>query len=210
TPSPWRGYSTTIYQQRYINNNVSLILEWSTEMSVSPATSELNSDNVSIATLRKVIAASAIGNFVEWFDFAIYGFLAVIIAQHFFPPGNPTLALLQTFAVFAVSFALRPLGGIFFGMLGDRVGRKRVLSVTVLLMAGSTTLIGLLPTYASIGLFAPLLLALARCLQGFSAGGEYAGACAFVMEHAPRERKARYGSFVPVSTFLAFATAAAL
>nr|WP_300306489.1 MFS transporter [Halomonas sp.] len=179
-------------------------------MSVSPATSELNSDNVSIATLRKVIAASAIGNFVEWFDFAIYGFLAVIIAQHFFPPGNPTLALLQTFAVFAVSFALRPLGGIFFGMLGDRVGRKRVLSVTVLLMAGSTTLIGLLPTYASIGLFAPLLLALARCMQGFSAGGEYAGACAFVMEHAPRERKARYGSFVPVSTFLAFATAAAL
>lgn len=168
------------------------------------------SENVDISTLRKVIAASAIGNFVEWFDFAIYGFLAVIISQHFFPPGNPTLALLQTFAVFAVSFALRPLGGIFFGMLGDRLGRKRVLSMTVLMMAGSTTLIGVLPTYASIGLFAPLLLALARCLQGFSAGGEYAGACAFVMEHAPREQKARYGSLIPVSTFLAFAMAAAL
>lgn len=165
---------------------------------------------VSPATLRKVIAASAIGNFVEWFDFAVYGFLAVTIAALFFPQGNPTLALLQTFAVFAVSFALRPLGGIFFGSLGDRIGRKRVLSITVLMMAGATTLIGLLPTYASIGLFAPLLLALARCLQGFSAGGEYAGACAFVMEHAPTERKARYGSFVPVSTFLAFASAAGL
>lgn len=165
---------------------------------------------VSPATLHKVIAASAIGNFVEWFDFAVYGFLAVTIASLFFPPGNPTLALLQTFAVFAVSFALRPLGGIVFGILGDRIGRKRVLSITVLLMAGATTLIGLLPTYASIGLFAPLLLALARCLQGFSAGGEYAGACAFVMEHAPTEQKARYGSFVPVSTFMAFACAAGL
>lgn len=166
--------------------------------------------DIDLATLRKVIAASAIGNFVEWFDFAVYGFLAVIIAQHFFPPGDDSLALLQTFAVFAVSFALRPLGGIFFGMLGDRIGRKRILSVTVLLMAGATTLIGVLPTYASVGLFAPLALALARCVQGFSAGGEYAGACAFVMEHAPTRRKARYGSFVPVSTFLAFAAAAAL
>ncbi|VXD04606.1 Major facilitator transporter [Pseudomonas sp. 8Z] len=168
------------------------------------------SAQVSPATLRKVIAASAIGNFVEWFDFAVYGFLAVTISGLFFPQGNPTLALLQTFAVFAVSFALRPLGGIFFGTLGDRIGRKRVLSITVLMMAASTTLIGLLPTYASINLLAPLLLALARCLQGFSAGGEYAGACAFVMEHAPTERKARYGSFVPVSTFLAFASAAGL
>ena len=94
---------------------------------------------VDVRTLRKVIAASAIGNFVEWFDFAVYGFLAVTIASLFFPPGNPTLALLQTFAVFAVSFALRPLGGIVFGALGDRLGRKRILSLTILLMAGSTT-----------------------------------------------------------------------
>ncbi|MDU9412172.1 MFS transporter [Pseudomonas sp. zfem005] len=163
--------------------------------------------SVDPATLRKVIAASAIGNFVEWFDFAVYGFLAVTIAGLFFPPGNASLALLQTFAVFAVSFALRPLGGIVFGILGDKVGRKRILAITVLLMAAATTLIGLLPTYAPIGLLAPLLLALARCIQGFSAGGEYAGACAFVMEHAPPEQKARYGSFVPVSTFMAFAAA---
>ena len=165
---------------------------------------------VDIGTLRKVIAASTIGNFVEWFDFAVYGFLAVTIASLFFPQGDSTLALLQTFAVFAVSFALRPLGGIAFGILGDRIGRKPVLSITVLLMAGATSLIGLLPTYASIGLLAPLLLAMARCLQGFSAGGEYAGACAFVMEHAPTEQKARYGSFLPVSTFMAFASAAAI
>ncbi|MDW3712325.1 MULTISPECIES: MFS transporter [unclassified Pseudomonas] len=166
--------------------------------------------SVDPATLRKVIAASAIGNFVEWFDFAVYGFLAVTLASLFFPPGNASLALLQTFAVFAVSFALRPLGGIVFGILGDKVGRKRILAITVLLMAAATTLIGLLPTYASIGLLAPLLLALARCIQGFSAGGEYAGACAFVMEHAPPEQKARYGSFVPVSTFMAFAAAAGI
>lgn len=177
---------------------------------MSVTTYPLQATHVDLGTLRKVIAASAIGNFVEWFDFAVYGFLAVTIAALFFPQGDPALALLQTFAVFAVSFALRPLGGIVFGILGDRIGRKRVLSITVLLMAGATTLIGLLPTYASIGLIAPLLLALARCLQGFSAGGEYAGACAFVMEHAPTEQKARYGSFVPVSTFAAFACAAGL
>ncbi|OHV12319.1 MFS transporter [Kushneria phosphatilytica] len=165
---------------------------------------------VAPAILHRVITASAIGNFIEWFDFAIYGFLAVTLSQHFFPPGEPSLALLQTFAVFAVSFALRPLGGVVFGMLGDRIGRKRVLSLTVLLMAGATTLIGLLPTWQSVGMAAPLALALARCIQGFSTGGEYAGACAFVMEHAPRRQRGRYGSFIPVSTFAAFALAAVL
>ncbi|MCO7514490.1 MFS transporter [Pseudomonas guariconensis] len=165
---------------------------------------------VSPATLRRVIAASAIGNFVEWFDFAVYGFLATLIASQFFASGDASVALLKTFAVFAVAFALRPLGGIVFGALGDRLGRKRILSLTILLMAGSTTLIGLLPTYASIGLAAPALLTLARCLQGFSAGGEYAGACAYLMEHAPNDKRAFYGSFVPVSTFSAFACAAVI
>ncbi|WP_049870513.1 MFS transporter [Pseudomonas cremoricolorata] len=162
------------------------------------------------ATLRRVIAASAVGNFVEWFDFAVYGFLATLIASQFFASSDPGVGLLKTFAVFAVAFALRPLGGVVFGALGDRLGRKRVLSMTILMMAGSTTLIGLLPTYASIGLLAPVLLTLARCIQGFSAGGEYAGACAYLMEHAPREKRAFYGSFVPVSTFSAFACAAVL
>lgn len=162
------------------------------------------------ATLKRVICAAAIGNFVEWFDFAVYGFLATVIAAQFFPSGDPSVALLKTFAVFAVAFAFRPLGGIFFGMLGDRIGRKRVLATTILLMAGATTVIGLLPSYAQIGLVAPLLLTVIRCAQGFSAGGEYAGACAYLMEHAPRTKRAWYGSFVPVSTFSAFACAAVI
>jgi len=166
--------------------------------------------SVSPATLRKVTAAAAVGNFVEWFDFAVYGFLATIIAKQFFASDDPNAALLQTFAVFAVAFALRPLGGIVFGAMGDRLGRKRVLSITVLMMAGATTVIGLLPTYASIGLLAPVLLTLTRCVQGFSAGGEYAGACAYVMEHAPNHRRGWYGSFLPVSTFSAFASAAVI
>ncbi|HEY0290598.1 MAG TPA: MFS transporter [Pseudomonas sp.] len=165
-------------------------------------------ERVDPATLRKVIVAAAIGNFVEWFDFAVYGFLATTIAQQFFPSGDASAALLKTFAVFAVAFAFRPLGGIFFGMLGDRIGRKRTLAFTILLMAGATTIIGLLPTYAAIGVMAPILLTIIRCAQGFSAGGEYAGACAYLMEHAPRNQRAWYGSFVPVSTFSAFAAAA--
>ncbi|MDR9751692.1 MFS transporter [Pseudomonas sp. SZMC_28357] len=165
-------------------------------------------EQVSPQTLRKVIVAAGIGNFVEWFDFAVYGFLATTIAQQFFPSGDASAALLKTFAVFAVAFAFRPLGGIFFGMLGDRIGRKRTLAMTILLMAGATTLIGLLPTYAAIGVAAPILLSLIRCAQGFSAGGEYAGACAYLMEHAPNDKRAWYGSFIPVSTFAAFASAA--
>jgi len=165
-------------------------------------------EQVDPATLKKVIVAAAIGNFVEWFDFAVYGFLATTIAQQFFPSGDASAALLKTFAVFAVAFAFRPLGGVFFGMLGDRVGRKKTLALTILLMAGATTLIGLLPTYVAIGVTAPILLTIIRCAQGFSAGGEYAGACAYLMEHAPRTQRAWYGSFVPVSTFSAFAAAA--
>ncbi|WP_433766376.1 MFS transporter [Pseudomonas putida] len=167
-------------------------------------------EQVSPQTLRKVIVAAGIGNFVEWFDFAVYGFLATTIAQQFFPSTDASAALLKTFAVFAVAFAFRPLGGIFFGMLGDKIGRKRTLAATILLMAAATTLIGLLPTYAAIGVAAPILLSLIRCAQGFSAGGEYAGACAYLMEHAPHDKRAWYGSFIPVSTFAAFASAAVL
>ena len=158
--------------------------------------------------LTRVITASAVGNFIEWYDFAIYGFLATTLAAQFFPNENPTSALLETFAVFAVAFALRPLGGIFFGRLGDRLGRRTTLSLTVILISGSTAAIGLMPTYESIGVLAPILLVTARCLQGFSAGGEYAGACAYVIEHAPPRRRASMASFVPVSTFWSFAFAA--
>jgi MHS family proline/betaine transporter-like MFS transporter len=166
------------------------------------------SPEVDFNTLRKVIIAASIGNFVEWFDFAAYGFLATILTHEFFPGGDPAVALMKTFAVFAVAFAFRPLGGIVFGVIGDRIGRKRTLALTILMMAGATTLIGLLPTYDSAGLLAPLLLTVIRCVQGFSAGGEYAGACAYVMEHAPRHQRARFGSYIPVSTFLSFGIAA--
>jgi MFS family permease len=171
-------------------------------------TLEASPPEVDLKTLRKVIFAASIGNFVEWFDFAAYGFLATILTREFFPSGDPAVGLLKTFAVFAVAFAFRPLGGIVFGVIGDRIGRKRTLALTILMMAGATTLIGLLPTYGAIGALAPFLLTVIRCVQGFSAGGEYAGACAYVMEHAPQHKRASYGSFVPVSTFSSFAVAA--
>lgn len=170
--------------------------------------SDSKAPTVDLSTLRKVIMAAAIGNFIEWFDFAIYGFLATILTQEFFPSDNMTTGLLKTFAVFAVGFALRPIGGIVFGMVGDRVGRKQTLSFTILLMAAATALIGLLPTHATIGVWAPVLLTILRCAQAFSAGGEYAGACAYVMEHAPHRRRGFFGSFIPVTTFSTFAFAA--
>lgn len=175
---------------------------------MAASTPLIETDTVNPKLLKKVITASAVGNFIEWYDFAVYGYLATILAVKFFPGSNPTSALLETFAVFAVAFALRPLGGVFFGRLGDKIGRKRTLVLTILLISGSTAFIGLLPDYATLGVWAPLLLVLARCVQGFSAGGEYAGACAYVIEHAPREKKATYASFVPVSTFWSFAFAA--
>lgn len=164
--------------------------------------------SVDVATLRRVIVAASIGNFVEWFDFAAYGVLATLLAQKFFPSSDATAGLLKAFALYAVAFAFRPLGGVVFGIIGDRIGRKRTLALTILLMAGATALIGLLPTYAAVGTLAPVLLALLRCVQGFSAGGEYAGACAYVMEHAPQHQRGRYGAFISVSTFVSFAVAA--
>lgn len=166
------------------------------------------STHADAATLRKVTTAAVAGTMIEWFDFAIYGFMAPIIAITFFPEGNPVAGLLQTFAIFAVAFALRPLGGAYFGMMGDRIGRKKVLALTVLLMSIATAAIGFLPGYQTIGIWAPILLMLARCLQGFSAGGEYAGAVTYVIEHAPDHRRSRYSSWMPSATFASFALAA--
>ena len=131
------------------------------------------------------LIAGATGNIVEWFDFTIYGFTAAVLATVFFPPEFGSGALLATFALYGVAFLARPAGGIFFGRLGDRLGRRRSLSLAITLMGCSTAAIGLLPTYASIGVAAPLLLLLCRLVQGFSAGGEYTGAATFVVEHAP-------------------------
>lgn len=152
------------------------------------------------ATMRRVVAASFVGNLVEWFDYAVYGYLAVTIAAVFFPDSSPTAALLATFGVFALSFIVRPVGGVFWGYFGDRFGRRSALSVSVLIMSAATFVIALLPGYAQIGVAAPVLLLIVRMVQGFSAAGEYAGAAAFLYEYAPRERRGLYTSVVPAST----------
>lgn len=138
---------------------------------------------------RRRLVGGAVGTFVEWYDFLIYGLTVPVFAAEFFATGNPTAALLGTFAIFAVGFVARPLGGIVFGYLGDRIGRVKVLAVTIILMGAATGLIGLLPTYAAIGVFAPLLLLLLRLVQGFSTGGEHSGALSFVVESAPAGRR---------------------
>ncbi len=156
------------------------------------------------SSLRRVIIGASIGNAVEWYDFAIYGFLATIISVKFFPPGNETAALLNTFAIFAAAFFMRPLGGFFFGPLGDRIGRQRVLALVILLMSGATLLIGLLPTYAAIGVFSPLALLLLRCLQGFSSGGEYGGGACYLAEFATDRRRGLVVGFLVWSAVLGF------
>lgn len=156
--------------------------------------------SVDSGTRRKVVAASFIGNFVEWFDYAAYGYLAVTIAAVFFPSEDKQLALLMTFGVFAISFLVRPIGGFVWGHLGDKIGRKEALSWSILLMSGATFCIALLPSYAAIGVGAPLLLLALRLVQGFSASGEYAGAAAFLVEYAPANRRGLYAAVVPAST----------
>ncbi|WP_075329474.1 MULTISPECIES: MFS transporter [unclassified Pseudonocardia] len=133
----------------------------------------------------KVIKGAVLGTIVEYYDFGIYGYMAALLSVQFFASEDPNTALLETFAAFAVAFFLRIPGGLFFGHIGDRYGRRTALTWTLLLMAGSTLLIGLLPTYATLGIWATMLLILCRCLQGFSAGGEVGGANVFVSEHAP-------------------------
>ncbi|MGE2837190.1 MFS transporter [Mycobacterium sp. SMC-4] len=154
--------------------------------------------------IRKVVTGASIGNAVEWFDFAIYGFLATFIAAQFFPAGNDTAALLNTFAIFAAAFFMRPLGGFFFGPLGDRIGRQRVLAIVILLMSAATLGIGLLPTYETIGLAAPLLLLILRCLQGFSAGGEYGGGAVYLAEFASDRNRGVTVTFMAWSGVVGF------
>ncbi|WP_327668048.1 MULTISPECIES: MFS transporter [unclassified Streptomyces] len=154
------------------------------------------------AASRKAIVASMIGNAIEWFDYGIYGYLAPVFAVVFFPKSDQTAALLSTYAVLAVSFLIRPLGGLVMGRHGDRRGRKFVLSFTILLMSGGTFAIGVLPGYAVIGVAAPALLLACRLVQGFGAGGEYSGAVSFVVEHGPPRKRAYYGSWVAVSVFV--------
>lgn len=156
------------------------------------------------SAVRQAVVGASIGNAVEWFDFAIYGFLATYIAANFFPAGDDTAALLNTFAIFAAAFFMRPLGGFIFGPLGDRIGRQKVLALVILLMSAATLLIGLLPTYAAIGVAAPVLLLVLRCLQGFSAGGEYGGGAVYLAEYATDRRRGFVVTFMVWSGVLGF------
>lgn len=150
--------------------------------------------------LKKAVVAVAVGNTVEWFDYASYTYLATVIAAVFFKSGNSSAALIGTFAVFAVSFIARPIGGLVWGHFGDKIGRKKILALTIIIMSLSTFAIGLIPSYATIGIGAPLLLLLCRLVQGFSASGEYAGASAFIAEYAPNSKRGLLVSIVPAST----------
>lgn len=153
-------------------------------------------------TVRRAVAASAIGNATEWFDYGVYAVSVAYITHNFFPGPAGTLLALSTFAF---SFLIRPLGGMVWGPLGDRFGRKRVLALTILLMAGATCAIGLLPTFSVLGIAAPVLLILLRAVQGFSTGGEYGGAATFMAEYAPDRRRGFFGSFLEFGTLAGFA-----
>ena len=152
----------------------------------------------------RAVTAASIGNFVEWYDFAIYGYLAVYIGQQFFPSENETTSLLASFAAFGTAFIFRPLGGFVLGPLADRIGRQKVLVLVIGLMSGTTFLIGVLPTYEIIGVLAPILLVLARCVQGFSAGGEFGGGAAFMAEYSKPKSRGFTTSFLEFSIQLAY------
>jgi MFS family permease len=143
-----------------------------------------------------VIAASAAGTVIEWYDFYLYGVLAAFFATQFFPPGNDVAALLSSLATFGAGFAVRPFGAAFFGRIGDIIGRKFTFLVTITLMGVSTALVGILPTYAQIGLLAPIILVLLRLAQGLALGGEYGGAAIYVAEHAPDNQRGKYTSWI--------------
>lgn len=156
------------------------------------------------SVLRRAIGASAMGNATEWFDYGVYAYAAVYIQHVFFPSESETTSALSTLLVFAVSFLVRPLGGLVLGPLGDRVGRSRVLAATIIMMASATFLVGVLPGYATIGIWAPILLVVLRMLQGFSTGGEYGGAATFMAEYSPDRKRGFFGSFLEFGTLAGF------
>src|SRR4051812_870417 len=160
------------------------------------ATSDLSVD---AGRRRAAIVAGTIGNVLEWFDFAVYGYFVGTISKLFFPAGDPIVSILLTFAVFGVGFVMRPVGSILFGIYGDRYGRRKALSAVIFLMAFSTLAIGLLPTYQQVGLLAPLLLVVIRLIQGLSAGGEWGGSTAYLVEFAGEGKRGFIGSWQQVS-----------
>jgi MHS family proline/betaine transporter-like MFS transporter len=163
---------------------------------------------------KKMIAAGAIGNILEWYDFAVYGFFATVIGRVFFPKEDPIAQLLFTFGIFAIGYLMRPLGGMLIGHIGDRFGRKEALSISVAVMAIPTFIVGILPGYEAIGLAAPILLTLCRMLQGLSVGGEYTTSIVFMVENAPKNRRGTAGALAccgaTLGILLGSATGAAL
>lgn len=161
----------------------------------------MNNLTISPQKLRKTIFAGAIGNAIEFYDFIIYAYLAVYFAYHFFPSHDPVAALIASYAAFATGMIMRPVGGLLMGRIGDCIGRKMALQVTVASIAIPTLIIGLLPTYETIGLWAPILLILLRMLQGLAVGGEYTASIVFLIEHSPPKRRGFIGSFSPMGAF---------
>jgi MFS family permease len=162
----------------------------------------LYNDQVSKRRIWQVIGASSLGTVIEWYDFYIFGSLAPIIAPLFYPPGNDTFAYIAYLATFAVGFIVRPFGALFFGRIGDVVGRKYAFLVTLLIMGCATAIIGFLPTFAMIGYAAPIILLFVRVLQGLALGGEYGGAAVYVAEHVPDNRRGFYTSFIQITATL--------
>ncbi|MEU1463269.1 glycine betaine/L-proline transporter ProP [Streptomyces sp. NPDC005727] len=162
------------------------------------------------AAVKRATKAAALGNAMEWYDFGIYSYLASTIGEVFFPSASGTAQLLSSFATFAVAFLVRPIGGMVFGPLGDKLGRKRILAATMIMMAVGTFAIGLIPSHDAIGLWAPALLILFRLVQGFSTGGEYGGASTFIAEYAPDKRRGYFGSFLEFGTLAGYVGASGL
>jgi len=161
---------------------------------MSVVAQEVDTKEVSSKNIR-VLAAGFIGNILEWYDFAVYGFFAPTIGKLFFPSDNPTTSLIAAFGAFAAGFLMRPVGAVLFGHIGDRVGRKKALMLSVMMMAVPTLLVGVLPTHAQIGVSAAVLMVLLRMIQGVSVGGEYTSSFVFLVEHAPPHRRAFFGSW---------------
>ena len=156
----------------------------------------MSNEQTSTKGIWKVITASSLGTLIEWYDFYIFGSLAVVISTKFFPSDNPTAAFLSTLATFAAGFVVRPFGALFFGRLGDIIGRKYTFMVTLLLMGGATFLIGCIPSYETIGFWAPLAVLILRLLQGLALGGEYGGAATYVAEHSPNNQRGYWTSWI--------------
>src|SRR5262245_16285992 len=153
-------------------------------------------------SIWRVIMASSVGTMIEWYDFYIFGSLTAVLALKFYPPGNDTFAYIAYLATFAVGFLVRPFGALFFGRIGDLVGRKYAFLVTLIIMGTCTASIGLLPTFLAAGWFSPIALIAIRVLQGLALGGEYGGATVYVAEHVPDEKRGFYTSFIQITATL--------